>query len=200
MSAVTSEWSESNLDDVRLVERVLAGDADAFAYLVERYKVSVYNLSYRMLGDCGEAEDAAQECFLRAYRQLGTFAQERKFSTWLLAIASHHCVDQLRRRRADWVSIEDVIPWMKDGDPGPEDEVLRHEGEEETKRLLRRLPGKYRVITVLRYWYDLSYEEIGRIVDLPESTVKIRLHRARKMLAEQIESKGGGAGVLSRCW
>src|SRR5215210_6371969 len=81
------------------IGRALAGDQTAFAALVERYQGAVYNLCYRMLGSPGEAEDAAQDVFLRAWTKLHTFQQDRRFSTWLLAIASHWCIDLLRRRR-----------------------------------------------------------------------------------------------------
>jgi len=81
------------------IQRALAGDQDAFACLVEAYQTAVYNLAYRMLGNAVEAEDAAQEAFLKAYTRLKTYDSGRKFSSWLLAIASHHCIDRLRQRR-----------------------------------------------------------------------------------------------------
>jgi RNA polymerase sigma-70 factor, ECF subfamily len=198
MVAAASEWPEPELDDGELVGRILGGDAEAFAPLVDRYKRTVYNLSYRMLGGACDAEDAAQEVFIRAYTQLGSFERGRKFSTWLLAIASHYCIDQLRRRHIDWLPVEDILPWVRDADDGPEEAAMKQEGDETAMALLRRLPVNYRAITVLRYWHDLPYEEIGRILGLPESTIKIRLHRARKMLAELVGSKEGEGNALSR--
>src|SRR6266516_33642 len=86
-------------DELLLIDRAVAGDERAFAELVTRYQTAVYNLAYRMLGDAGEAEDAAQEVFLRIYRRLATYDQDHRFSTWVLSIASHYCIDLLRRKR-----------------------------------------------------------------------------------------------------
>src|SRR5512136_919462 len=93
-----------------LVSRILAGDQESFAELVEVYQRSVYNLTYRMLGDAREAEDAAQEAFLRAYQHLDRYDAARPFKTWLLSIASNYCIDRLRKRRLTWLSIEEPLP------------------------------------------------------------------------------------------
>src|SRR3972149_11642264 len=92
------------------VARANEGDQEAFAMLVEAYQTPVFNLCMRMLGERGEAEDAAQESFLRAYRGLRRYDPERPFGTWLLSIASHYCIDQLRRRRLEFVSVEEEPP------------------------------------------------------------------------------------------
>ena len=91
----------------RWIAAARQGDRSAFGRLVEAFQGPVYNLTYRMLGDPEEAEDAAQETFLRAYRKIDTYDPSRKFSTWLLSIASHYCIDRLRRRRLTWLSLED---------------------------------------------------------------------------------------------
>src|SRR5260370_15199444 len=96
------------LSDAELVELVLAGEQDAFAVLVERYKDAVQNLAYRMLSNATEAEDVTQEVFVRAYTQLATYKSAHKFSTWLLSIASHLAIDQLRRRRFLALPLQDV--------------------------------------------------------------------------------------------
>ena len=90
--------------------RARAGDQTAFTTLVEAYQTPIYNLCYRMLGEAGEAEDAAQETFLRAYSQLASYDPSRPFKTWLFSIANHHCIDRLRKRRLTWLSIEDDLP------------------------------------------------------------------------------------------
>ena len=89
------------------LDQARAGDKAAFGYLVEAYLRPVYNLTYRMLGDPSEAEDAAQETFLRAYSRLDQYNPNHKFSTWIFSIANHHCIDRLRKRRATFVSIDD---------------------------------------------------------------------------------------------
>ncbi len=176
------------LSDVELVELVLAGEQDAFAVLVERYKDAVQNLAYRMLSNATEAEDVTQEVFVRAYTQLATYKSVHKFSTWLLSIASHLAIDQLRRRRFLALPLEDVpfLEWIADLGAGPEQSALQGEQQDEIQAYLRRLPSKYRAVIVLRYWYDLSYEEIAMALHLTPALVKARLHRARELLARYI--------------
>ncbi len=176
------------LKDVELVELVLAGEQNAFEVIVERYKDAVQNLAYRMLGNSTEAEDVTQEVFVRAYTQLATYKPAHKFSTWLLSIASHLAIDQLRRRRFLALPLEDVpfLEWMADLGIGPEQSALQGEQQDEIQTYLQRLPGKYRAVIVLRYWYDLSYEEISTALNLTPALVKARLHRARELLARFI--------------
>jgi RNA polymerase sigma factor (sigma-70 family) len=180
------------LSDAELVELVLSGDQDAFSVLVERYKDAVQNLAYRMLSNVTEAEDVTQEVFVRAYTQLATYKPAHKFSTWLLSIASHLAIDQLRRRRFLALPLEDVpfLEWITDLSAGPEQSALHGEQQDEIQAYLRRLPSKYRAVIVLRYWYDFSYEEIASALKLTPPLVKARLHRARELLARYMkESK-----------
>ena len=166
------------------------GDRTAFGRLVQAYQGPVYNLTYRMLGDPQEAEDAAQEVFFRAYRKLDSYDPGRKFSTWLLSIASHHCIDRLRRRRQTWHSIDDEnLPQdvMMSQEPGPERHALQNEREAQVQELLSTLSPDYRTVVVLHYWYDLSYEEIAETTGSTISAVKSRLFRARRMLAKQLQ-------------
>ena len=112
------------IEEAVLISRARDGDQEAFRQLVERYQGAVYNLAYRMLGDPGDAEDAAQEIFVRIYRQLGRYDPARKFSTWTLAIATNYCIDQLRRRRMQLVPLENIIPWARAREAGPEGEAI----------------------------------------------------------------------------
>ncbi len=164
------------------------GDEDAFAHIVEAYQRPVYNLAYRMLGNAQEAEDATQEAFLRLYTRIETYDPSRKLSSWILSIASHHCIDRLRKRRGQTVSMEDVQAerWLPDGDPAPEDRTLAQEHEFRIRRLLNSLPAQYRLVIILRYWHDMSYEEIAEITSSTQSAVKSRLHRARQAMAEAL--------------
>jgi RNA polymerase sigma-70 factor (ECF subfamily) len=177
------------MSDPAVAELVLNGDQNAFALLVERYKDAVQNLAYRMLGNITEAEDVAQETFVRAYTQLATYKPAHKFSTWLLSIASHLAIDQLRRRRFLALPLEDVpfLEWIVDGGVGPEHSALQGEQQDEIQIYLQKLPGKYRAVIVLRYWYDFSYEEIANALNLTPALVKARLHRARELLARYMQ-------------
>ncbi len=157
--------------------------------LVERYKDAVQNLAYRMLGNATEAEDVTQETFVRAYTQLSTYKSMHKFSTWLLSIASHLAIDQLRRRRFLALPLEDVpfLEWIVDVGVSPEQSALQGEQQDEIQSYLQRLPAKYRAVIVLRYWYDFSYEEISEMLSLTPALVKARLHRARELLARYMQ-------------
>ncbi len=168
------------------VEAALAGDEQAFERLVETYASPVYNLAYRMLGDPAEAEDAAQETFIRVYRRLHTYDPSRKFSSWVLAIASHYCIDRLRRRRLQKVSLEDLPPWapLVSREEDPEEHVVVSDRNTRLQALLDRLPPNYRLPLVLHYWYGFSYDEICEITGLSLSALKTRLHRARLKLAD----------------
>ena len=183
-------------DELQLIERAVAGDERAFAELVTRYQTAVYNLAYRMLGDAGEAEDAAQEVFLRIYRRLATYDADHRFSTWVLSIASHYCIDLLRRKRPWLVPLENISNWMRARTRGPEAAALAVEQQDIVRSLLAKLPEHYRLVLLLRYWHDLGYEEIAQVVDLPVSTIKARLHRARNALAALVNGDGGLADAL----
>lgn len=165
------------------------GDSTAFMHLVDAYQRPVYNLCFRMLGDAAEAEDAAQETFLRSYTKLHTYQHDRKFSSWLLSIASHYCIDRLRRRRYQLVSWDDLPPWrwFPATDPQPEQAALTHEQHDAIRDLLDTLPEDYRAAVILRYWHEMSYEEIAESLDTTISAIKSRLFRARQMMASVAE-------------
>jgi RNA polymerase sigma-70 factor (ECF subfamily) len=185
-----------------------AGDQSAFGRLVMAYQTPVYNLAYRMLGNAAEAEEAAQETFLRAYTHLRSYDPQRRFRSWLLSIASHYCIDRLRRRRITWLPLEDEIAVAGDsatrlsssqsdvakvsltsGSPNPEAVVAQREREAYVQRLLAGLSPTDRAAITLRYWNDCSYEEIAETLNLTVSAVKSRLHRARRALAETMEGE-----------
>jgi RNA polymerase sigma-70 factor (ECF subfamily) len=167
------------------VQLALEGDDLAFSKLVEAFQGPVFNLCYRMLGDPVEAEDAAQESFLRAHQNLRRYDPDRKFATWLLSIASHYCIDRLRRRRLKLIPLEDLRHSYEatSAGTGPEDRFLRLEMQEQVKSMLGKLSAVDRAAVILLYWYDCSYEEIGETLSLSVSAVKSRLHRARRDLA-----------------
>jgi RNA polymerase sigma-70 factor (ECF subfamily) len=168
------------------VQQAQAGNKQAFSRLVEAYQRPVYNLTYRMLGNPQEAEDAAQETFLRAYSRLRQYDGSHKFSTWILSIANHHCIDRLGKRRTTQVSIDDnpVLQNLEEESSQPEDSVLDQEQSIELQSLINRLEPEYRTPLILRYWEDYSYEQIAETMDLTVAAVKSRLFRARKQVAD----------------
>jgi RNA polymerase sigma-70 factor, ECF subfamily len=183
------------------VEAALRGDQQAFGLLVSAYQNPIYNLCFRMLGNAAEAEDAAQETFVRVYRRLGTYDSSRKLSSWMLTIASHYCIDRLRRKRINWVSVEALLPWqplVSDAVP-PEESMIEGESRAQIRRLLQSLPAEDRQVIALRYWQDLSYAEIAQITGATESAVKSRLHRARASLAQQVLLQGSAFRGAPEC-
>jgi RNA polymerase sigma-70 factor (ECF subfamily) len=170
------------------LEQARQGDKVAFGKLIEAYQGPVYNLAYRMLSNSGEAEEAAQEAFIRAFTRLESYNPAHKFSTWLLSITSNYCIDQLRKRRALLLSIDEPLPphpaLSADQEKRPESQLIMNEQQTMVQSLLEELAPDYRQAVVLRYWHELSYEEIAEMMDTTVSAIKSRLFRARKQLAE----------------
>jgi len=180
-------------DEMTWIIQAQHGDDDAFTNLVETYQKPVYNLCYRMLGEMEAAEDAAQETFLKAYQNLTRYDRERSFATWLLSIAAHHCIDRLRRRRFNSVSIDEDEEGQTDipdhSAPDPESEIMKHQQGERLQNCLQSLDPTDRAAVVMRYWQDCSEVEIAQALKLTVPAVKSRLHRARRALAELWEEK-----------
>lgn len=172
------------------VQAAVQGDQDAFAEIVYSFTDAVYNLCYRMLSNREEAEDASQEAFIRAYRAMKSYDASRPFKTWLLSIASNHCIDRIRKRRVQYLSLDEPLPSesalaLSSSEPTPEESALFHERERLIQDLLDTLAPDYRAAVILRYWYDYSYVEIAEALQTSESAIKSRLFRARQMLAEK---------------
>lgn len=164
----------------------LKGDQEAFAQLVETYQKPVYNLCYRMLGNSEAAEDAAQETFWRAYKNLDRYDNERPFPTWLLSIAAHYCIDQQRRKHLPSIDLDEIIEYSaEDPAPNPESAAVKSEFSEDIQRQLAHLSEGDRAVLVLRYWHELTEDEICDTLKITKSAVKSRLHRARRHMAEQ---------------
>lgn len=185
-------WSTVVTDEERWVKEAREGDRAAFGRLVEAYQGPVYNLAYRMLGNASEAEEAAQEAFIRAYKHLRSYDPQRPFSTWLFSIASHYCIDRLRRRRIDWLPLEEEIAEpvrLASASPNPESVVTERDREVWVQELMSTLSPTDRAALTLHYWYDAPYNEIAEVLGLTVSAVKSRLYRARRALAEQMEGE-----------
>lgn len=183
-------------DETEWIQLARKGDQVAFGRLVLAYQTPIYNLAYRMLGNSVEAEDAAQESFLRAYTRLHTYDPQRPFRSWMFSIASHYCIDRLRRRRINWLSLEEEFARpmrLASDNPGPEAAVTRQDQEERVQRLLTTLSPTDRAAITLLYWYDYSYEEIAEVLNLTVSAIKSRLFRARRALAKTVQGEPGYA-------
>ncbi|MFJ7935133.1 RNA polymerase sigma factor SigW [Sporosarcina sp. NPDC096371] len=178
------------------VNEVLKGHQDAFEEIVTLFQHRLYQVCYRMLGNAQEAEDIAQEAFVRAYTNIHTYDQNRKFSTWLFRIATNLCIDRIRKKKPDYY-LDAEVPGTEGLDmysqiaaPGelPEDQVEKMEMQERIHYEIGRLPDKYRSVIILRYIEELPLQEIGDILKLPLGTVKTRVHRGRDALRKQMSS------------
>lgn len=172
----------------RLISEIKQGDDQAFAELVDLYKDKVYQVAYRMVGHPQEAQDVAQEAFLRVYTNLEKYDVNRKFSTWLFRIATNVAIDRLRKRKPDFY-LQDKVKGTEDityesqlaaTDDLPEDQVVQFELQDWIQAEINHLPPKYRTAIILKYLEDLSLKEISDIMDLPVATVKTRIHRVVK--------------------
>jgi RNA polymerase sigma-70 factor (ECF subfamily) len=180
------------ISEVENLELARQGNQEAFTSIVEVYQNPVYNLCYRMLGNSQAAEDAAQETFWRAYNNLGRYDPQRPFATWLLSIAAHYCIDQQRRKRLPTVDLDEIIEFnAEDPAPNPERAMLDTEFSEEIQRQLAGLNENDRAVLVLRYFHELSEDEICQTLSITKSAVKSRLHRARQHMADQWKDDQG---------
>lgn len=178
------------------IKQVLKGDQNAYAEIVELYKDKVFQLCYRMLGNRHEAEDMAQEAFIRAYVNIASFNINLKFSTWLYRIATNLCIDRIRKKKPDYYLDAEVAgtdgltmySQIPANTTSPEDEVESIELQEVIQREITRLPEKYRSVIVLKYIEELSLNEISEILDMPLGTVKTRIHRGREALRHQLRN------------
>lgn len=185
-------------EELRLVRRVQNGEAEAFEELVRAHEKTVYNLALRLVGNPQDAEDMAQEAFLKVYRSLPEFRGESKFSVWLYRIVSNVCLDHLRRqgrRPASSLTTEDEDgeeqQWdVPDESQSPERLLEQKLTREAVQRGLETLPEDQRQILLLREIRGMSYEEIGQTLDLEPGTVKSRIFRARKKLVAWLLADG----------
>lgn len=172
------------LVDGELLRSCRRGDRDAFGELVRRTQDRVYALAYRLVGDRREAEDVAQEAYLRVFRSLGGFREEARFETWLHRIVVNTAMTHLRRRGRFGDLLRDP---ETDPEPPPAPPAQEATADRELiRRALEELPVGMRTTLVLYEMYGLSCGEIGRELGLSEGAVKVRLHRARKRLKEAI--------------
>lgn len=179
------------------ISQSAAGDAHAFAHLVERYEKTVYHHALRLVGSREDAADVTQEVFWKAWRALPSFRKESSFSTWLYRLTDNACLDLLRRekkRRGDTsletdegLSLAQQLPHPA---PSPQDHVEAQERQAALEQGLAQLSEEHRRILVLREISGLSYQEIGSILGLSDGTVKSRLARARMALANYLRKTG----------
>jgi RNA polymerase sigma-70 factor (ECF subfamily) len=188
--------SEKALQDYDFVQKALLGDEKAFARLLSRYKDTIYFMLLKMLNNRSDAEDLTLEAFGKAFKNLHQYSPTYAFSTWLFKIASNNCIDFLRKRKGITISLENDSEQgevsetikLKSKDLNPEERLIRKQKAILLHKVVRRLKPHYQTLVELRYFNELSYEEIAKELNLPLGTVKAQLFRARQMLFKLIES------------
>lgn len=172
------------------IQRCQAGDSEAFAVLVQAYQRQVFGLAYRLLNDRAEAEDIAQEAFLRSYRSLGTFQSGQPFGPWIYRIATNIALDRLRKRKHEALHPGDEREReIADSTPGPEEETIRRDTRGRLSAAVDALAPEYRIPVVLFHLQGLPIETVARVTGLPLTVIKNRLYRARKMLREVLRDR-----------
>lgn len=178
-------------EDFEAIKKVLDGNKSAFEFLQKKYIRTIQALIKRMIKDEDDVEDLVQETFIKAYRSLSSFRFGFSFSSWLYRIASNGCIDFLRKRRFDTISInqsftndddEEQEFQIKDVTYQPDINVILRERKEALEKAINQLPGNYREIIRLRHEEELDYNQIAEKMNIPLGTVKAHLFRARKIL------------------
>ncbi len=181
------------MGEAELIRRAQSGDRDALIELLRSIENSVYRSAYYILGNEQDALDASQEALIRIYRKIDTFQEKAKFSTWVQRIVSNICMDKFRAKK-ETVSIDEHELVLPDRN-NVEDSILQTGLAEDVQSAIAKLPEQYRVVVVMRYLQELSYQEISDTLQVPLNTVKSYLFRARQQLQEYLnEYQRGGVG------
>lgn len=172
------------------IREVLAGDKQAYAQIINKYKNSLYGTILRMTRNPHDAQDLVQEAFIKVYQQLGKYNQTGSFSSWLYRVAINHCMDEFRKKRYQ-IKQGEIDEGKVANHNHPEIIFLKKEKNRQLERLIATLPEDERMIILLRYSNELSYNEISELMDTPLSTVRNKLHRAKKKMRNTVKREGG---------
>ena len=191
---VNANFTENARNDFYLVVSARQGNQKAYADLMQRYKDSIYFMALKMVNNKEDAMDLTIETFAKAFEKLEKYQPDYAFSTWLFRVATNNCIDFIRKRKLNTQSIhsltdddgEDRELQIKADVLNPEETSIKKQQTQELKALVETLPIRYRNLITLRYFEELSYEEIAQQLDLPLGTVKAQLFRARYLLGNII--------------
>jgi RNA polymerase sigma-70 factor (ECF subfamily) len=196
---VKKQFSDKALQDFKLIDQaVQENDEQAFAMLMERYRKPVYHMILKMVRNVDDAEDLTIEAFTKAFRNLYKFKKDYTFSTWLFRIATNNSIDFIRKKKLDTMSLNtsyqdesgaNMTIDVKDKNLNPQEEAIKSQKIELIQLFVTKLPAKYQRLVRLRYFKELSYEEIAQELEAPLGTVKAQLHRARELLYDLIRTK-----------
>lgn len=188
------KYDTDRLSDYDIVKKCVNGEEDFFEVLISRYKNLVYSVILKMISDAEEANDLAQEIFIKVYKNIDKYSPEYKFSTWIIRITTNHIIDYRRKKKYDTVPIDDVSYDLTTND-SPENEYIKKEQKKSLKRLINELPEMYKVPIVLYHQKGLSYQEIADATNESLSKVKNRIFRGRKLLKNSFLKMKEGAEI-----
>ncbi len=188
---VNPNFSANAKNDFHLVEKAKEGSQKAYADLMQRYKDSIHFMALKMVNNKDDAMDLTVETFAKAFENLEKYKPDFAFSTWLFRIATNNCIDFIRKKKINTMSIDSMVDDDGDDRPlqirsdtlNPEEHSIKKQQNEQLKDIVDKLPNRYRNLIRLRYFEELSYEEISQQLDLPLGTVKAQLFRARDLLS-----------------
>lgn len=193
------QFSDKALEDFRLIDLAVSGqDEQAYADLMQRYKKPVYHMILKMVRNVDDAEDLTIEAFAKAFKNLHKFKKDFTFSTWLFRIATNNTIDFIRKKRLDTMSLhtsykddngDSVTIDIQDRNLNPQEEAIKGQKIELVRMFVTKLPAKYQRLVKLRYFDELSYDEIAKELDAPLGTVKAQLHRARELMYDLVKNK-----------
>ena len=199
MDLTNKQFSEKALKDFDLIdEATRRNNESTYAELMDRYKKPVYHMILKMVRNVDDAEDLTIEAFAKAFRNLHKFKKDFTFSTWLFRIATNNSIDFIRKKRLETFSLntsykddngESVNIDIEDKNPDPQEETIKSQKRELIQMFVTKLPAKYQRLVRLRYFQELSYDEIAQELDAPLGTVKAQLHRARELMYDLVKNK-----------
>lgn len=196
---VGKQFSKKALEDFKLIDAAVSGlDEQAYADLMKRYKKPVYHMILKMVRNVDDAEDLTIEAFAKAFKNLHKFKKDFTFSTWLFRIATNNTIDFIRKKKLDTMSLntsfkddngEAVTIDVQDKNLNPQEEAIKAQKINLVRMFVGKLPAKYQRLVKLRYFDELSYDEIAKELDAPLGTVKAQLHRARELMYDLVKNK-----------
>ncbi len=173
--------------ELELLQETMNGNLEAWGEIVRRYQDATYGIALGILKNSADAEDIAQDAFIRAYQKLDLYDMSKKFSTWLFTITANLAKNRLRRERF-LAPLKDTVPLF--GGEDPAEAAERDERQTLVQEALASLDDKYRMPLVLRFYGELDYREVAEALGVPEGTVKTRIHRGKQALKDRLTAKG----------
>lgn len=199
MDDLKKHFSDKALEDFKLIDKATSDhDQQAFAQLMERYKKPVYHMILKMVRNVDDAEDLTIEAFAKAFKNLHRFKKDYTFSTWLFRIATNNSIDFIRKKRLETMSLDtsyqddsgdNVTIDIQDNNLNPQEVAIKAQKKELVQIFVTKLPAKYQRLVRLRYFDELSYDEIARELEAPLGTIKAQLHRARELMYDLVKGK-----------